>query len=98
KTRYILGIAIYLFAANFIGTGITVLLTQWHADAILAQFSLFGGPVTIRTSTVLFLALLIIILVLLARFDLIPRSLAPAATPQKSGKSGETTPRQPTSS
>lgn len=94
KTRYILGIAIYLFAANFIGTGITILLNQWHADAVLANVPIFGG---IKTSTVLFLAVLIIILVLLARFDLIPRSLAPAATSQKSGKSGESTPRQPTS-
>jgi hypothetical protein len=102
KTRYILGIAIYLFAANFIGTGITLLLNQMHADAVLLPpFDLFGGKVIIKTSTVLFLALLIIILVLLARFDLIPRSLAPStATTSRSGSSkssSDSGPRQPPS-
>jgi hypothetical protein len=98
KTRYILGIAIYLFAANFIGTGITLVLNQMHADVILTQFNLFGGKIIVKTSTVLFLALLIIILVLLARFDLIPRSLAPTR-PQQTGssKSSETTNKQPPS-
>jgi hypothetical protein len=99
KTRYILGIAIYLFAANFIGTGITVLLNQMHADAVLLPpFDLFGGKVIIKTSTVLFLALLIIILVLLARFDLIPRSLAPSTTANNrsgSSKSSDSGPKQP---
>jgi hypothetical protein len=101
KTRYILGIAIYLFAANFIGTGITLLLNQMHADAVLVPpFDLFGGKVIIKTSTVLFLALLIIILVLLARFDLIPRSLAPStAATNRSGssKSSDSGPKQPPS-
>jgi hypothetical protein len=101
KTRYILGIAIYLFAANFIGTGITVLLNQMHADAVLLPpFDLFGGKIIIKTSTVLFLALLIIILVLLARFDLIPRSLAPSTTANnRSGanKSSDSGPKQPPS-
>ncbi|SRR5579884_3945859 len=98
KTRYILGIAIYLFAANFIGTGITLVLRQMHADVVLTQFELFGGKVIVSSSTLLFLALLIIILVLLARFDLIPRSLAPSR-PQQSGasKNGEATPKQPPS-
>lgn len=80
KTRYILGIAIYLFAANFIGYGITALLNQFRADRLLAQFTLFGGKVIVRTSTVLFLAVLVIILVLLARFDLIPRTLGGTAS------------------
>jgi hypothetical protein len=98
KTRYILGIAIYLFAANFIGTGITLVLRQMHADVVLTQFNLFGGKVIVSTSTVLFLALLIIILVLLARFDLIPRSLAPSAQNRAAAsKSSETTSKQPPS-
>ena len=97
KSRYILGIAIYLFAANFIGTGSTLVLRQLHADVVLTKFNLFGNAVTVTSSTLVFLALLIIIMVLLARFDLIPRSLAP--TPQNrsgSSKSGTTTTRQPT--
>jgi hypothetical protein len=97
KTRYILGIAIYLFAANFIGTGITLVLRQMHADVVLTQFTLFGGKVIVSSSTLLFLALLIIILVLLARFDLIPRSLAPSRPQTGASKSGETAPKQPPS-
>jgi hypothetical protein len=98
KTRYILGIAIYLFAANFIGTGITLVLRQMHADVVLTQFNLFGGKVVVSSSTLLFLALLIIILVLLARFDLIPRSLAPSAQNRAgASKSSETATRQPPS-
>jgi len=86
KTRYILGIAIYLFAANFIGYGITALLNQFHADSLLAKFTLFGGQVIVRTSTLLFLAILVIILVLLARFDLIPRTLG-GTTSQRGSQS-----------
>jgi hypothetical protein len=98
KTRYILGIAIYLFAANFIGTGITLVLRQMHADVVLTQFNLFGGKVVVSSSTLLFLALLIIILVLLARFDLIPRSLAPTSQNRAgTSKSSETVTRQPPS-
>ncbi len=98
KTRYILGIAIYLFAANFIGTGITLVLRKMNADVVLTQFNLFGGKVIVSTSTVLFLALLIIILVLLARFDLIPRSLAPSAQNRAAAsKSSETSSKQPPS-
>jgi hypothetical protein len=88
KTRYIFGMVIYLIVAQVIGVGITGFFQQQHLDAVLAQFSLFGGTVIIRTSTVLYLIFLVVILVLLARFDLLPRSLsAMANTPTNTGKS-----------
>jgi hypothetical protein len=89
KTRYIIGMGLYLLCANFIGVFETQFLRSINADTLLTQFNLFGGQVIIRTSTLLFLATLIIILVLLARFDLIPRNLGAMSgtTPSKSGQS-----------
>ncbi|MBV9230954.1 MAG: hypothetical protein JOZ18_16710 [Chloroflexi bacterium] len=89
KTRYIIGMGIYLLSANFIGLYETQFLRSINADQVLSQFNLFGGTVIIRTSTLLFLATLIIILVLLARFDLIPRNLGAmsGAAPNRSGQS-----------
>ena len=79
KTRYIIGMALYLLAANFIGAYEVQFMRSIHADRTLTTFDLFGGKVIINTSTLVFLATLIIILVLLARLDLIPRSLTGAA-------------------
>jgi hypothetical protein len=79
KTRYIFGMVLYLLAANFIGLFTTQFFQSNHIDTILAQFSLFGGEIVIRTSTVAFLVVLIIILIILARFDLLPRSLGAMA-------------------
>ncbi|QBD81083.1 hypothetical protein EPA93_35980 [Ktedonosporobacter rubrisoli] len=100
KTRYIIGIAIYLLAANFIGLYETQLLNAYHLDRVLTQFSLFGGNIVIRTSTLVFLATLVIILILLARFDLIPRNLgamsgASNANRGGSGNSSSTRSRDP---
>jgi hypothetical protein len=91
KTRYILGIAIYLLAANFVGVFETEFLRNMHADTVLAQFPFLGGMAVIRSSTLLFLATLIIILVLLAKFDLIPRNLgAMMGTPPNRSGQGRT--------
>ncbi len=78
KTRYIFGMVLYLLAANFIGVFETNILQGYHLDSVLTQFNLFGGNIIIRTSTLVFLATLVIILVVLARLDLIPRSLGAA--------------------
>jgi hypothetical protein len=78
KTRYLIGIGIYLLAANFVGLFETQFLRSIGADRELTRFNLFGGLIIVRSSTLLFLATLIIILVLLARFDLIPRNLGAA--------------------
>jgi hypothetical protein len=88
KTRHIVGIAIYLLVANFVGLYETQFLNEYHLNQTLAKFPLFGGTVIVQTSTLAFLATLIIILVLLARFDLIPRSLgALSGTPASSSRS-----------
>ncbi|HLI91694.1 MAG TPA: hypothetical protein VKV37_23610 [Ktedonobacteraceae bacterium] len=89
KTRYILGFAIYLLAANFIGVYETEFLRSIHADSVLAQFPLFGGMAVIRSSTLLFLATLILILILLVKFDLIPRNLGSMMAPPPSNRSGQ---------
>ncbi len=79
KTRYIIGMGIYLLAADFLGVYEQRLLASLGLEKRLTQFNLFGGVLVINTSTVVFLASLVIILVLLARFDLIPRNLGGAA-------------------
>ncbi|HLZ55434.1 MAG TPA: hypothetical protein VKR06_00690 [Ktedonosporobacter sp.] len=75
KTRYILGMGIYLICAQFIGIlEKTYLMPLLWGKTDPALFTIFGFQVTI--STVLFLATLVIILVVLARLDLIPRNLS----------------------
>jgi hypothetical protein len=76
KTRYLIGIGIYLIGANFVGIFETSFFQSRGLDGVLTHFSLFGGQVVIRPSTLAYLATLVILLVLLARFDLIPRSLS----------------------
>ncbi len=51
-------------------------MRAYHLDFDLTQFSLFGSKIVVSTSTVVFLATLVIILVALARFDLIPRNFS----------------------
>ncbi len=90
KTKYIIGIGVYLLAANFVGPFEMVFLRNMHADNVLTKFNLFGGTVAISTSTLLFLATLVIILVVLAKLDLIPRNLAALAgtpPPSRAGQS-----------
>ncbi len=88
KTRYIIGMGVYLIAADFLGLYEQKLLVYLGLEKQLTQISLFGGTLHVMTSTVTFLASLVIILVLLARFDLIPRSLGAATnSPRRSGQS-----------
>jgi hypothetical protein len=89
KPRYILGMGIYLLAANFIGVFEQQLLRSYRLETVLTQFNLFGGIIRISTSTVLFLATLVVLLVILAKFDLIPRNLGAAGgtSPRRSGQS-----------
>lgn len=72
KMRYIVGMLAYLLIADLIGTFETSYLTANHLNYTL--FSLGSFPVTL--STVLFLVTLVVVLIVLARFDLIPRNLA----------------------
>jgi len=72
KMRYIVGMLAYLLIADLIGTFETSYLTANHLNYTL--FALGSFPVTL--STVLFLLTLVVVLIVLARFDLIPRNLA----------------------
>ncbi len=76
KTRYLIGMMIYLLVAEFVGSFEAGLLKANHLDVVLTTFNLFGAPIVVSTSTLVFLATLIILLVALARFDLLPRSFS----------------------
>jgi len=99
KMRYIIGMLAYLLIADLIGTFETSYLTANHLNI---QLFLIGSfPVTL--STVLFLLTLVVVLIVLARFDLIPRNLAGlSGQQQQQRKTGQTresaepgTPRTP---
>ncbi|HLH62342.1 MAG TPA: hypothetical protein VKV20_11720 [Ktedonobacteraceae bacterium] len=72
KMKYLFGMLLYLIIADLIGTFETNYLTVNKMNYTL--FSIGSFPVTL--STVLFLLTLIVVLIVLARFDLIPRNLA----------------------
>jgi hypothetical protein len=72
KLRHIIGLALYLVLSNLIGYAETAVMNTMGWDKQVANFNLFGQPITISTSTIVFLATLIIILIVLARLDLLP--------------------------
>jgi hypothetical protein len=74
KPRHLIGILAYLIVADVVGVYEKSWLVSAHAEKLL--FSL--GPLPIYVSTVLFLLTLVVLLIVLARFDLVPRSLTPA--------------------
>lgn len=80
KFRYILGMFLYLIVAELLGGYEVSLVHNSSLERVLFTFNLFGGKAAINTSTIVYLATLIVLLVVLARFDLIPRSLTPAST------------------
>jgi hypothetical protein len=92
KPRYILGMVVYLVAANFLGAFERNALVSIGAERLLTKLNLFGLPLTITTSGLAFIATLIIILVALAKFDLLPTSLnaMTGTTPPKKGATGQT--------
>ena len=73
KPRHLIGILAYLIVADVVG----VYEKAWLGKADKLLFSL--GPLPIYTSTVIFLFTLVVLLIVLARFDLVPRSLTPAS-------------------
>jgi hypothetical protein len=73
KPRHLIGILLYLIVADVVG----VYEKAWLGKADKLLFSL--GPLPIYISTLLFLLTLVVLLIVLARFDLVPRSLTPAS-------------------
>ena len=94
KTRYLFGMVLYLLAANFIGVIITNAFASNGIDRLLTSFNLFGGTIQIRTSTLAYLALLVILLVVLAYFDLIPRSFSAMSGQKPPAKRGTSSSKQ----
>lgn len=82
KPRHLIGILLYLIVADVVG----VYEKAWLGKADKLLFSL--GPLPIYTSTILFLLTLVILLIVLARFDLVPRSLTPASRQSTTGGRG----------
>jgi hypothetical protein len=87
KTKYLYGIIIYVVVAMFVGQYERAFLVSNHIDKVLFQIVSFA----VTTSTALYLLTLIILLVILARFDLIPRSLGAMSgqSTSQSGRSGQ---------
>jgi len=83
KTKYLYGMIIYVVVAMFVGQYERAFLVSNKLDKVLFQI----GSFAVTTSTALYLLTLIILLVVLARFDLIPRSLG-AMSGQSAGQSG----------
>lgn len=71
KMRYIWGMMIYVLIAEYLGTFVTAYMKGHNMDSLIAQW----GSFQITLSTLVFLALLVVILIVMARFDLIPSSL-----------------------
>lgn len=87
KMRYLLGMLFYLLTAEVLGGFEKNLLVSNHLDKLLFQL----GPLAFTTSTVLFLLTLLIVLVILARLDLVPRNLGAlmGQSTTQSGRSGQ---------
>ena len=87
KTKYLYGMIIYVVVAMFVGQYERAFLASNHMDKVLFQL----GSFAVTTSTALYLLTLIILLVVLARFDLIPRSLGAMSgqSTSQSGRSGQ---------
>lgn len=97
KTRYLIGMVTYLLAANFVGVFETNAFASSGIDRLLTSFTLFGGVVQIRTSTLAYLATLIVLLIVLAYFDLIPRSFSALSGQKPPAKHGTGSTKQNTS-
>jgi hypothetical protein len=85
KPRHLIGILLYLIVADVAGLYEKQLLVNGHLEKLL--FTL--GPVQVYLSTVMFLLTLIVLLIVLARFDLVPRSLMPTSTQTRPTSKGQ---------
>ena len=91
KTKYLYGMIIYVVVAMFVGQYERAFLVSNHMDKVLFQIGTFA----VTTSTALYLLTLIVLLVILARFDLIPRSLGAMSgqSSSQSSRSGQSSSR-----
>jgi hypothetical protein len=85
KPRHLIGILLYLIVADVAGLYEKQLLVNAGLEKLLFTI----GPVQVYLSTAMFLLTLVVLLIVLARFDLVPRSLAPASTQARPGSRGQ---------
>lgn len=86
KPRYIFGMLVYLIAADFLGGFERNILVSMGIEKTLSKFNLFGFPITVTPSGLLFIATLILILILLVRLDFLPTNLNSMAGTQPARK------------
>jgi hypothetical protein len=103
KTRYILGLAIYVFGAEFLGNAEQTGLRALKLESLLTTLNLFGLQFPVYVSTLCLVATLFLMLILLVRFDLFPKSFSAAGNASMRGSgqsqnrsSSESRPAQPT--
>jgi hypothetical protein len=79
KMRYLWGMMIYILIAEYLGNLVTVYMNSIKINAPLFQWHAPWGLVAFDRATLVFLAILVVILIVMARFDLIPSSLGAMA-------------------
>ncbi len=88
KTRHIIGMAIYLLAAQFILPYEHVFAVSTGIEKKLADFPFFGFNASITTSFLLNIITLIVLLYLLVHFDFLPSGKKMAAAQNQQGRTG----------
>lgn len=97
KMRYLWGMMLYVLIAEYLGAFLTSYMNANHLNAVIFQWQAPWGLFVFDRATLFFLGALIIILIIMARFDLIPRSLgAIAGTSPTSGRSAAAQKAEPT--
>ncbi len=88
KTRHIIGMAIYLLAAQFILPYERVFAISTDIEKKLVDFPFFGFNASITTSFLLNIITLIVLLYLLVHFDFLPSGKKMAAAQAQQGRTG----------
>ncbi len=91
KTRHIVGMAIYLLAAQFILPYERIFAINSHIETKLMDFPFFGFNASITTSFLFNIITLIVLLYLLVHFDLLPSGKKLSQAQQEKTGTGRTT-------
>lgn len=79
KTRYIFGMLIYIVGSTFLSSVELNFMQSQKLDKPLTVLNLFGLQLPISTFTLVYLATLVLLLILLAYFDFLPRGFTSAS-------------------
>lgn len=80
KTRHFIGMMIYLLGAEFLLPLEASFIQKSRLENVYARFTLFNIPMVITTSVLLNLATLVILLLILVKLDLLPKSMGGRTT------------------